>query len=188
MAPDGDAPESAALSSLHSLTAREILFVQDRDFFYLAAVDERGRPYLNHVHGPTGFVEAPVSSALICRGFALPAAGSAVRTPALGDHVQLMFVDYPRRRALTVSGSVADVPRRAVPTSPHDLESRQAEPCLAIEIASFEWADRPLAKPRYTPLELAPLTGRIAAVEAENAVLKARLAARRRPDDGDSGD
>lgn len=164
----------------------EAHFIASRDSFYMASVSEGGWPYLQHRGGPDGFLRVLDETTL---GFADLRGNRqyfSLGNVSADDRVALFLMDYANRRRLKLLGRV----------SVHDLS---AEPELAeklalpgyrgvpergmlIHLEGFDWNCPQHITPRFTEAELAPalapIRGRLAELEAENARLRKALEGR----------
>ena len=173
-----------ALAGYNKLGPDEQNFIALRDSFYMASVSETGWPYIQHRGGPPGFVHV-LRPDLI--GFAdLRGNKQYISLGNLkhDDRVALFFMDYPNQTRLKILGH-AEIHEHD-DLAPTLIEQfRIAEPGAIIERAilihtsGFDWNCPQHITPRYTLDELgpklAPLRGRIAALEAENVKLRKLL-------------
>jgi predicted pyridoxine 5'-phosphate oxidase superfamily flavin-nucleotide-binding protein len=162
----------------------EQYFISLRDSFYMASVSETGWPYVQHRGGPKGFVHV-IDPKLIA--FADLRGNKQYISVGNLEHdarVALFFMDYPNQARLKILGRVEVHENDAA--APALFESlRTAEPHAVIErailihVEAFDWNCPQHITPRYTLEELepslAPLRERLAALEAENATLRAKL-------------
>ena len=174
--------EQALATSSNALGPNEQAFISLRDSFYMASVSETGWPYVQHRGGPAGFVHV-IDPTLI--GFADLRGNKQYISLGNLQHdsrVALFFMDYPNQTRLKILGRVEVHENDA--TAPALFESlRTAEPHAVIEramlihVEAFDWNCPQHITPRYTLEELepalAPLRERLAALEAENASLRA---------------
>lgn len=134
---NGGSLEPAALGE------EEIRFVQARDSFYIATVNEDGWPYIQHRGGPVGFLKVLDSQTL---GFADFRGNRQLQTTgnlSATDKVALFLMDYAHRERLKILGhaEVLD-PRQhaelglrlAVPGYPAVVER-----LFVIRIAAHDW-------------------------------------------------
>jgi len=173
-----------ALAGQNKLGPDEQQFISLRDSFYMASVSETGWPYIQHRGGPPGFVHI-LRPDLI--GFAdLRGNKQYISLGNLkhDDRVALFFMDYPNQTRLKILGH-AEIHEHD-DLAPMLLEQlRTTEPnavverAILIHVSGFNWNCPQHITPRYTLAELeptlAPLRSRLAALEAENAELRARL-------------
>jgi hypothetical protein len=180
-----------ALAGHNKLGPDEQQFIALRDSFYMASVSETGWPYIQHRGGPPGFVHV-LEPGLI--GFAdLRGNKQYISLGNLShdNRVALFFMDYPNQTRLKILGHAeihehdAAAPELREATMKLIDQLRTAEPNAVIErailirVSGFDWNCPQHITPRYTLAELeptlAPLRRRLAALEAENATLHARL-------------
>ena len=166
-------------------TSAEAGFVAARDSFYMASVSESGWPYVQHRGGPPGFVKVLDDQTLGFADYHGNRQYISLGNVRADDRVSLILVDYPNRRRLKLFGhvevrGVADDPALAERLAIPGERGRAERSCL-VRLASFDWNCPQHITPRFTEAELAgvlsPLRGRLATIEAENQVLRARLAA-----------
>ncbi len=163
------------------LGAREEVFIQRRDSFYVASVNADGWPYLQHRGGPRGFLKVLDPHTL---GFAdLGGNRQLVSTGnlAANDRVALFLMDYARRERLKLLGHATVVPAAADPAlaaelAPDGVPARLVERLFRIRVTGFDWNCPNYITPRFTADEVeraaAPLRQRIA--ELETALAAAR--------------
>lgn len=164
-----------------SFTAQEAAFISARDSFYLASTSQTGWPYIQHRGGPLGFLRVLDERTL---GFADYRGNRQYLTLgaiADDDRVSLFLMDYPRRRRLKILAHMTAHDLAAEP----DLAARLATPgyrgvaerAFTLRLEAFDWNCPQHITPRFTATEIeaasAPLHERIAALEAENARLRA---------------
>ncbi len=166
------------------LTDDEADFIAGRDSFYMASRSETGWPYVQHRGGPPGFLKVIDATTLAFADFRGNRQYLSLGNVTADDRVALILMDYPNRRRLKVLGrmtardlsSDADLAARlALP----DYRAR-AERAFVIQVEAFDWNCPQHITPRFTIAEVeaatAPLRQRIAALEAENHILRDRLA------------
>jgi len=159
-----------------ALGSPEAEFLAHRDSFYMATVSETGWPYVQHRGGPPGFVRLLDDRTL---GFA--DLGGNRQHISMGnlqhdDRVSLFFMDYANRRRLKFLGRVrvSEEPDLLARVTP-DGASR-VERAVLITVEGFDWNCPQHITPRFTVAELAPVTERLQAAEAEIVRLRALLA------------
>ncbi|MDB6078503.1 MAG: Pyridoxamine 5-phosphate oxidase-related FMN-binding [Akkermansiaceae bacterium] len=157
------------------LGPEEIAFIESRDSFYIASVNESGWPYMQHRGGPPGLAAKVVSPQEIA--FADYKGNRQLLTTgnvATNDRVCLFFMDYPNRQRLKLLGhaevlDARDHPDLVTQLAPPELQ-KQTERLFRIRIVSFDWNCPKYITPRYTRAEVeaavAPLRARIAELEA----------------------
>jgi uncharacterized protein len=166
-------------------TPREAGFIAGCDSFYMATVSETGWPYVQHRGGRRGFLKVVNEKTLGFADYRGNRQYISVGNLVANDRVALILVDYPRRARLKVYANVETVPLDADP----DLAlfvidptyKAKPERILLLHLAAFDYNCQQHITPRFTEAEineaLQPLRGRLAILEAENAELRARLAA-----------
>jgi len=173
-----------ALAGHNKLGPDEQQFIALRDSFYMASVSETGWPYIQHRGGPPGFVHILAPDLI---GFADLRGNKqyiSVGNLSHDNRVALFFMDYPNQTRLKILGH-AEIHEHD-DLAPALIEQfRTAEPnaiierAILIHVSGFDWNCPQHITPRYTLDELAPklapLRGRIAALEAENAELRRLL-------------
>ncbi len=167
------------------LGAQEEAFIQRRDSFYLASVNQDGWPYLQHRGGPRGFLKVLDGHTL---GFADRAGNRQLLTTgnvAANDRVALFLMDYARRERLKIIGHAEIVPAAAQPAlaaelAPEGVAVRTVERVFRIRVTGFDWNCSQYITPRFTADEVeraaAPLHRRIAELEAALAAAQGTCA------------
>lgn len=156
-------------------------FIARRDSFYLATVSQDGYPYIQHRGGPRGFLKVLDEGTLGFADFTGNRQYISAGNLDGNDRVHLFFMDYADRQRIKLWGrarTVDDDPDLVARLMP---EGYRARPERAIVITVQAWdVNCPQHIPDLYPAEIvqqatAGLTARIAALEAENAELKAWL-------------
>ena len=141
-----------------ALTEREAAFIQRRDTFYLASVNEDGWPYVQHRGGPPGFLRVLDANRIGYADFRGNTQLISVGNVSLNDRVSLILMDYPNRRRLKIIGHmrVTDV---------HDANDEDVaavsltdyralvERIVTITVVAFDWNCPQHITPRYTQSE-----------------------------------
>ena len=144
------------------LTLRELDFIEDRDSFYMATVNEDGWPYVQHRGGAKGFLKVLGPNKLAFADFRgnrqFVSAGNA-RT---NDRVSLILVDYPNRMRLKVIGHLRFVNAKDVPAEEFEALRTKgyrglAERVAYIDVVGYDWNCPQHIKPRFTAEQLAEL-------------------------------
>jgi predicted pyridoxine 5'-phosphate oxidase superfamily flavin-nucleotide-binding protein len=174
---DSGRGEGSAVPTRSEFTERETLFIGQRDAFYLALISETGWPDVQHRGGAPGFIRAIDPKTLIFPEFA----GAVTRADtAIDDRVAIVFMDYAKSRRLKVIGRLRFAPLEDAPYLAAELfpstGELEAERVGSIRMEAFSWSRPRHITRRYAAAELAPLTRRVSALEAENAILQARIA------------
>ncbi|MEH3141361.1 MAG: pyridoxamine 5'-phosphate oxidase family protein [Mycobacterium kyogaense] len=176
------ADSGAATSGPDRLTDDERGYLAEQDHFYLATVGETGWPYVQFRGGPAGFVRVLDDHSVGWADFR----GNLqyISTGNMGgeQRVALIFLDYAHRRRLKVFGHARIVTAEQNP----ELVASMTDPtydavverAVVVGIAAYDWNCPQHITPRYTAAELdgalEPMRRRLAALEAENAELRAR--------------
>ncbi len=165
-------------------TDNEAAFIAARDSFYLASVSETGWPYVQHRGGPAGFLKLVDDRSLAFADFRGNRQYISLGNLNADGRCCLFLMDYVRRARLKIYARVevvaldADPALRALVLDPG--YKAKAERILKLHLESFDWNCPQHITPRFTQAHvtaaLQPITERLAALEAENAELRARLA------------
>jgi predicted pyridoxine 5'-phosphate oxidase superfamily flavin-nucleotide-binding protein len=158
-----------------ALTEDEIAFIQSRDTFYIATVNESGWPYMQHRGGKPGFLNVISPTSLAFADYRGNRQLLSTGNLATNDRVCLFLMDYPQRARLKILGHARVEDAREHP----DLVKRFATPdvqgiverIFLIEVVSFDWNCQKYITPRYTAAEVEkavlPLRQRIAELEEQ---------------------
>ena len=167
------------------LTPDVSAFIAARDSFYMATVSETGWPYVQHRGGAPGFLHVVDDRTLAFADYRGNRQYISVGNLAANDRASLILVDYPARARLKMYVRVDAVSLEADPALAARVAvpgyAAKAERTLLLHLEAFDWNCRQHIVPRFTEAEIAaavePLRDRLAALEAENAALRARLPA-----------
>ena len=166
-------------------TPDEAAFIAERDNFYMATVSQTGWPYVQHRGGANGFLKVVDDKTLAFADYRGNRQYLSLGNVQADDRVSLILMDYAHRARLKIFAHVDVVPLDADP----DLAALVAMPgykakperILKLRLVAFDWNCPQHITPRFTEGEIAdavkPLRNRLAALEAENAGLHAKLAA-----------
>ena len=175
--------------SFDKFTPDETAFIAARDSFYIATVSETGWPYIQHRGGPHGFLKVLDEKTLAFADYRGNRQYISVGNLAADDRAALILMDYAGRARLKIYAHVEAKPLDAEP----DLTQRVIEPgykakperILVLHLVAFDWNCPQHITPRFAEAEIAeavrPLRDRLTALEAENAELRAKLAAKEGP-------
>ncbi|MBQ1543973.1 pyridoxamine 5-phosphate oxidase [Caulobacter sp. CCUG 60055] len=166
-------------------THDEAVFIARRDSFYMATVSETGWPYVQHRGGPPGFLMVVDDKTLAFADYRGNRQYISVGNIGADDRVALILMDYVHRARLKILAHVEVVPLDADPNLAAVLSApgykARPERILRLHLDAFDWNCPQHITPRFTQAEIAeavqPLRDRLTALEAENAELRARLAA-----------
>lgn len=165
-------------------TDREAAFIGARDSFYMATLSETGWPYVQHRGGAPGSLKLVDDRTLAFADFRGNRQYISLGNLGANDRVSLILMDYARRMRLKVYAHAEAVPLGADPALDAlvvDTSYRgKPERILRLRLDAFDWNCPQHITPRFTEAEIAeglrPLNDRLAALEAENEALRARLA------------
>jgi predicted pyridoxine 5'-phosphate oxidase superfamily flavin-nucleotide-binding protein len=165
-------------------TGDEAAFIAARDSFYMASVSETGWPYVQHRGGPTGFLKVIDAQTLAFADFRGNRQFISAGNLAANKRICLFLMDYPRRTRLKIYahaetlGLDDDPALTALVTTPDD--KAKLERIFRLRLQAFDWNCPQHITPRFTEAEISqavgPMRASLAALEAENAALRARLA------------
>ena len=161
----------------------EAAFIGARDSVYMASVAENGWPYLQHRGGPAGFVKVLDETTLGLLDFRGNRQYISLGNTAADGRVALFFMDYVHKARLKVLAHLETLALDADPalTERLALPGYKARPerVFRLKLEAFDWNCQQHITQRFTVEEVgalaAPLRQRLAALEAENAELRARL-------------
>ena len=165
-------------------TPNEAGFIAERDSFYMATVSETGWPYVQHRGGTPGFVKLIDEKTIAFADYRGNRQYISLGNLRADDRVSLIMMDYPRRARLKIYGHIEAVPLDADPALAERVldpgSKAKPERILKLRLEAFDWNCPQHITPRFTEGEIAqavhPLRERLAALEEENAALKAALA------------
>lgn len=143
------------------LGQNEIDFIQDRDSFYMATINEDGWPYVQHRGGSKGFVHAINNTTLAYADFR--GNGQYISTGNIfsSNKTSLILMDYPRRQRLKIwaESRIIDVGKDKKLdkiTKAQDAPAK-AERIVILDIQAFDWNCPQHITPRYTEEDLLQL-------------------------------
>lgn len=166
--------------------AAEAAFIADRDSFYMASISESGWPYVQHRGGPPGFLKLLDDTTLAFPDFRGNRQYISLGNTAADDRVAIFLMDYARRRRLKLFARIEARDLAADPdlAAALDLAGYRAliERAFVLHLEAFDWNCPQHITQRFTAAEVAtasaPLTTRLAELEAENAALREALSTR----------
>ena len=155
-------------------------FIAELDTVFLATVSAAGAPYIQHRGGPKGFLKAIDEHTLGFADFAGNRQYITISNLAENDRAFLFLLDFANRRRVKVWGRARVVENDAALLDRLIDKSYRARPERAILFTIEAWdinCSQHITE-RFTPAEVAEaaekLRERIAALEAENAQLRAQ--------------
>ena len=162
------------------ITENEAAFIAARDSFYMATVSETGWPYVQHRGGPPGFLKVLDDKTLGFADYRGNLQYISLGNAAGNDRAALILMDYPNRARLKAYVRM-EVSQDSSVIQQLMTEGYKAKPerAFLLHLEAFDWNCAQHIQPRFTQDEVAlavqPLRDRLAALEAENAELRARL-------------
>ncbi len=164
----------------HGLTDAENDFIEQRDGFYMATVNEDGQPYIQFRGGPQGFLKVLDDRTLGYADFRGNLQYISVGNLAANDKAALFLMDYPNQTRLKILArvevkDVKDAPDLIEKLTVPDYKAK-IERAMILHIEAFDWNCPQHIEPRYTMGEIrrmtAPLYEQIKKLEKEIAELK----------------
>lgn len=140
------------------LTEREQSFIEARDHFYMASVNEDGWPYVQHRGGPVGFLRLLDERTIGFADFRGNRQYVSVGNIQSDNRVSLILMDYAERRRLKILGRASvstntDIIRRL------ERPDYQAtvEQAFLIGVEAYDWNCPQHITPRYSEAEIRTL-------------------------------
>jgi uncharacterized protein len=167
-----------------AFTPDEIAFIAERDSFYMATVSQTGWPYIQHRGGPAGFLKVVDTKTLAFADYRGNRQYISIGNLAADDRATLILMDYAAKARLKMYTHVEVLPLDADPALAEKVATPgykgKPERILLLHLATFDWNCPQHITSRFTQGEIAiamrPLHERLAALEAENTALRAKLA------------
>jgi predicted pyridoxine 5'-phosphate oxidase superfamily flavin-nucleotide-binding protein len=165
----------AGASRPQQLTPEESYFIQARDSFYMATINENGWPYVQHRGGRRGFLRVLDPQTMAFADYRGNRQMLSTGNLAANDRVALFLMDYAQRERLKILGHARVEDAREHPELVQQLAEpdihRIIERLFFIDVVAFDWNCPNYITPRYTMAEIeelfvAPLKERIAQLEA----------------------
>jgi uncharacterized protein len=165
----------------------EAAFIAERDSFYMATVSETGWPYVQHRGGPPGFLKLVDDRTLAFADYRGNRQYISTGNLAADDRACLFLMDYARRARLKIYARVDAVALNDAPelTALVTMPEYKAklERVFRLRLEAFDWNCQQHITSRFSEQQVSsaihPMRDRLAALEAENAQLRADLAAMR---------
>ena len=146
----------------YRLSAREALFIQARDSFYLASVGENGWPYVQFRGGAKGFLKVIDDTTIGYADFRGNGQYLSTGNIEANQKTALILMDYPNRQRLKIwaEASIAEAEtdpglheRLAIGGYPGRIER-----LVVFKVQAFDWNCPRHITPRYTIDEIQALT------------------------------
>jgi len=166
-------------------TENEARYIAERDSLFIATVSESGWPYVQHRGGAPGFLTVIDDRTLAFPDFRGNRQYISLGNLSANDKAALILMDYPNRRRLKIFGHIEVKALAAVPeVAARFAESgygAKVERVFLVHLEAFDWNCHQHITPRFSEAELAPalapLRAHLEKLEAENKMLRERLAA-----------
>lgn len=163
------------------LGENEQAFLSTRTTLYVASVNSLGWPYIQHRGGPLGFVKVLDPFTI---GFADYLGNRQLITKGnlnTDDRMSLFAMDYARQARLKLQGRAQLQDAEDAPELAAQLATQgqgRVQRVMTIHITAWDWNCPQFITPRFDQSEMTALIGpELSRLEAENAELRARLAA-----------
>ena len=142
----------------NQLGPEEVAFIGAQDTFFLASVNEKGWPYIQHRGGPPGFLKVLAGDQL---GFAdfkgnrqYLSFGNILNNP----RVSLFLIDYPARARLKIFGQAKLVEGDDMPEALRKIESDASAATfdrgIIVQVEAFHWNCPKYIVPRFTETQV----------------------------------
>ena len=146
------------------LGPKEAAFIELRDTFYLATVNEEGWPYVQHRGGPAGFLKVLGPNQLAYADFRGNTQLISVGNVSKNDRCSIILMDYPNRRRLKILGHLRVEDARqlgadAVSEVSDPEYKAKIERIVLIDVVAFDWNCPQHITRRYTEAEYSERTG-----------------------------
>ena len=168
------------LDRLDELTRNEVLFISQRNGFYLATVSENGHPYVQFRGGPRGFLKVLNEKTLGYADFRGNLQYISVGNLSKNNKAALFLMDYPNQSRLKVFAEIEVIDATNDPALIERLTmpdyQAKIERAMILHVEAYDWNCPQHITPRFTLEEIElgtkPLRDRIAELEVEVARLK----------------
>ncbi|MFZ6818963.1 2Fe-2S iron-sulfur cluster-binding protein [Undibacterium sp. Ji22W] len=155
------------------LTLREAEFIEARDSFYQATVNEDGWPYVQHRGGPIGFLKVLDKNTIGFADFSGNRQYLSVGNLQANERIAMILMDYREQRRIKIWGRVKIVHEHEAPELIARLEMpayrARIERAFIITVEAWDWNCPQHITPRYTDEDIEQL---LAPMQAEIAKLK----------------
>jgi len=166
----------------HGLTDAENDFIEARDGFYMATVNDDGQPYIQFRGGPAGFLKVLDDRTLGFADFRGNLQYISVGNLKANDKAAIFLMDYARQTRLKLLVTVevqdaGDVPDLIEKLTIPDYNAK-IERAMILHVEAFDWNCPQHITPRYTMDEVrrmnAPLYEHIEKLEIEIEELRSK--------------
>jgi predicted pyridoxine 5'-phosphate oxidase superfamily flavin-nucleotide-binding protein len=175
---------SAKVGEFEGLGDLEKDFIESRDGFYIATINEAAQPYIQFRGGPPGFLKVLDDKTLAYADFKGNLQYITVGNLAANNKAALFLMDYAHQRRLKILATVevkdvADAPELIENLRMQDYKAK-IERGMILRVEAYDWNCPQHITPRYTVEEIrqliAPIYYRLTELETENAKLKSLTA------------
>ena len=141
-------------SDFNGLTDAESDFIEQRDGFYIATVNEDGQPYIQFRGGPIGFLKVLDDRTLGYADFRGNLQYISVGNLAANDKAAVFLMDYPNQRRLKILVRVdvkdaKDDPELIEKLTMRDYKAK-IERAMILHVEAFDWNCPQHITPRFT--------------------------------------
>ena len=166
-----------------TVTPELVAFIAERDSFYLGTAAADGRPYIQHRGGPKGFLKVMDERTLAFADFGGNRQYISLGNLSENDLAFIFLMDYANRRRIKIWGRaevVEDDPALLARLADPDYGGRP-ERVFRFQVEAWDVNCPQHIPKRFTEEDMQDAVGdlqtRMAALERENAELRARLSA-----------
>lgn len=147
------------------LSRREKEFIQSRDSFFMATVNEDGWPYIQHRGGDIGFLKVVDPHTLAFTNFTGNGQYQSLGNLSADDRVSLFLIDYPTRQRLKILGHATVMMKDELTEEFSELLDKTEYPArieslLVIRVVAFDWNCSQYITPRFSEAELNNMKGK----------------------------
>ncbi|MDF1836275.1 MAG: pyridoxamine 5'-phosphate oxidase family protein [Planctomycetota bacterium] len=143
------------------LSTFEKEFIESRDSFYMATVNEDGWPYVQHRGGPTGFLKVLDEKTLAYADFRGNQQMLSMGNLQDNARASIFLMDYARQRRLKLLAHSEFVDARNASGSMDEILKRLSDPSYAshierivfFHVVAFDWNCPQHITPRFTESE-----------------------------------
>ncbi|HRH43636.1 MAG TPA: pyridoxamine 5'-phosphate oxidase family protein [Pyrinomonadaceae bacterium] len=166
----------------YGLMDAEIDFIEQRDGFYMATVNNEGQPYIQFRGGPQGFLKVLDDKTLGFADFRGNLQYISVGNLNENKKAALFLMDYPNQTRLKILANVEVLDAKDAPEIIEKLTvpdyKAKIERAMILHVEAFDWNCPQHITPRYTMDEIkqmiAPMNEHIAKLEKEIEELKSK--------------
>jgi len=158
-------------------------FIEQRDGFYMATVNNEGQPYLQFRGGAKGFLKVLDDKTLGFADFRGNMQYISIGNLQENKKAALFLMDYPNQTRLKILANVEVIDAKDAPEIIEKLTvpdyKAKNERAMILHVEAFDWNCPQHITQRYTMDEikqmLAPMSEHITKLESEIAELKSKL-------------